>query len=711
MVFPIERTRGCVVTTPGWVDEPIESKKQDELDRSAFVEEICLRFESMPKDLGSSVSALMGAWGSGKTSIINLIIESLQVERKKWLIVKFNPWMASDSSTLLEEFYSAILSAFPKKPRKELARSFGRMLSAGASALALVPVYGDALQGVAKTLGNFMADRGSWIQEFENASKIIEKIDSRVLIVIDDIDRLQSDELLSVFKIVRLLGRFKGVHYLLSYDEKSVLNILSKSSLVGTGNIGPAAYLEKMVQFSYRIPELSYFQRKKRFEQEVRSVLSDFGANLDNRTISEESFRLVLDLAVTPRAKSRFASLFRHKLRLISMSEICPDDLFLLAAVEYFSPSVFARLFEVRDLLKSSKSGVDTEQLRPFISSTMQSSGPQSRDEELVQRCLYRVFEARADRSRLVGGDRTASSAIYLERYFVYSLHSSDLSEERVEIAVCALEQGNSDLLIELFDGGKEVPHDYLVTALSRRSVQFKDRISFFNSVSEMVRLRVNLVASRDLSASELRYEYERWLISVVRENLEMSHFSAIELGLGSVIGVGDYQLILQLRDLVSAEFDHLERPAPGERQFFEWSFRMMSIDFLNLFSRRSGPELDSFPIARFMKLMDWVMGEDWFFGKLVALIRGGSGMNFIEAISCFVERQWLKQTIDVEDEVLVLNIERASRFVNFMRTHGFGDFLDGSVPVDSQEINGDNDWRERVRVAQNDISRVLLTD
>ena len=85
--------------------------------------------------------------------------------------------------------------------------------------------------------------------------------------------------------------------------------------------------------------------------------------------------------------------------------------------------------------------------------------------------------------------------------------------------------------------------------------------------------------------------------------------------------------------------------------------------------------------------------------------------MNFIEAISCFVERQWLKQTIDVEDEVLVLNIERASRFVNFMRTHGFGDFLDGSVPVDSQEINGDNVWRVRVRVAQNDISRVLLTD
>ncbi|MBM4516395.1 hypothetical protein GS432_08005 [Rhodococcus hoagii] len=61
-----------------------------------------------------------------------------------------------------------------------------------------------------------------------------------ILVIVDDIDRLHSDELLSVMKAVRLLGRFDGVHYLLSYDEQTLLGVLEQTDLAETADLAHA---------------------------------------------------------------------------------------------------------------------------------------------------------------------------------------------------------------------------------------------------------------------------------------------------------------------------------------------------------------------------------------------------------------------------------------------------------------------------------------
>jgi hypothetical protein len=75
-----------------------------------------------------------------------------------------------------------------------------------------------------------------------------------ILVVLDDLDRLDPDELLFTFKLVRMLGRLPNVYYLIAYDEDTLLDILRRTDLVGDAPGRAQQYLEKMVQVRLDVP-------------------------------------------------------------------------------------------------------------------------------------------------------------------------------------------------------------------------------------------------------------------------------------------------------------------------------------------------------------------------------------------------------------------------------------------------------------------------
>ncbi len=44
--------------------------------------------------------------------------------------------------------------------------------------------------------------------------------------ILDDLDRLTAEELMQVFKLVRLVGRLPYVYYLLGYDEQTLVDLI-----------------------------------------------------------------------------------------------------------------------------------------------------------------------------------------------------------------------------------------------------------------------------------------------------------------------------------------------------------------------------------------------------------------------------------------------------------------------------------------------------
>ena len=85
-------------------DRPIETGDEDRLQRQPFAESIARQILSIPAERGFTV-AVSGEWGTGKTSVVNLVTEILENERSAPVIFRFNPWLFSGTRELVRRFF------------------------------------------------------------------------------------------------------------------------------------------------------------------------------------------------------------------------------------------------------------------------------------------------------------------------------------------------------------------------------------------------------------------------------------------------------------------------------------------------------------------------------------------------------------------------------------------------------------------------------
>ena len=83
-------------------------------------------------------------------------------------------------------------------------------------------MVGGMIGSAAKVIEDKLQKQKPWKVLFEELSNGLRELNSPILVIVDDIDRLQVDELLVLLKVVRLLGRFPGVDFLLAYDEQKI---------------------------------------------------------------------------------------------------------------------------------------------------------------------------------------------------------------------------------------------------------------------------------------------------------------------------------------------------------------------------------------------------------------------------------------------------------------------------------------------------------
>ena len=96
-------------------DQPIKSSKEDVLGRVDFAQHLGQAIINY-KESDSLVIGLFGAWGSGKTSILNMCLEYIDTksvnfaDEEKPIIVKLNPWNFSDQDQLISQFFIQLSS-------------------------------------------------------------------------------------------------------------------------------------------------------------------------------------------------------------------------------------------------------------------------------------------------------------------------------------------------------------------------------------------------------------------------------------------------------------------------------------------------------------------------------------------------------------------------------------------------------------------------
>ena len=239
-------------------DLPIDLPGEDKFGLDPFATSLANSIAKMQAPAGV-VIAVNGEWGSGKSSAINLVKHHLkpQIDADQIEIIPFNPWWFQGGDTLALSFFQQLgVSIGPSLPN-ELRKSLG-LLGQGVSGVgALVgavanlhaPGVGSIISGATGLFGKLTKQTTSVETEHRRISEALGKQAKRFLVIIDDIDRLNPDDVLTIFRLVKSVGRLPNVIYLLSFDRKTAERIVGER-FPSEG----ASYLDKIIQGSFDIP-------------------------------------------------------------------------------------------------------------------------------------------------------------------------------------------------------------------------------------------------------------------------------------------------------------------------------------------------------------------------------------------------------------------------------------------------------------------------
>ena len=333
-------------------DRPIENVEDDRLERRGLVDVLVRTIERAPYD--GFVVSLEGPWGEGKSSVLNLVENTIKQHESAY-VLRFNPWLFSKKDDLVERFFGELAAGLQLKAGstgQRLADALSRYGTA-VSPLSLVPTIGivaktskSMAQGAAALLH---AGRSLYELRKEIAAEL-EKLDLPVLVVIDDIDRLQSrDEIAEVMRAVRLVGELPRVTYLIAFERSIVARAL------GPGDSRGNAYLEKIVQAPFELPPVTRGQLDRLLDEAISEAtfgLNSFCFSQERLTMLQVRglFRLFRNL----RDVRRFASALTVTADILG-DEVELADVMALEALRLLEPRMFRLLVASADILTGSR--------------------------------------------------------------------------------------------------------------------------------------------------------------------------------------------------------------------------------------------------------------------------------------------------------------------------------------------------------------------
>lgn len=238
-------------------DLPIQHWPEDRLSRSPFVYSVG---DLILKDK-APVIAIVGSFGEGKTSVLNLIDTTLS-PRTDLIVVKFSSWLPGDESTLASSLFATIADGAKSRYvipglTSELKR-FARLLAG------TVPKFGE-------TLKQFL-EEPSQIEQLSSLRKTLGELPVRIVVLVDEIDRMDKAELHLLLKAVRGVVDLPNITYVCAFDKNAIIRLLA-----GGDHLYGQTYLEKFFPVQLSLPRTDQELLGRLFDERLEAICQTFG--------------------------------------------------------------------------------------------------------------------------------------------------------------------------------------------------------------------------------------------------------------------------------------------------------------------------------------------------------------------------------------------------------------------------------------------------
>lgn len=271
-------------------DRPIHRDEEDRLGFSRIAENLATSVISSGTEDGL-VIGIQGGWGSGKSSILNLLCNHVEKKHAAASVIRFEPWVIGDRDNMVSTLLANIAREVDKLERaagetakhrledtvslsntmRQYAASASRGLSPVAKLASIfgVPYASVAEKGLESLASIAPSKKATSLPEIKD--KLVDglrKLNHRFVVVIDDIDRLEPAEAAEVIRLVRAVGDFPNIIYILCYEK----NVLAKSLEAALKVENGAAFLQKIIQVSFDVPRPEEFDLRRWISKDCREL-------------------------------------------------------------------------------------------------------------------------------------------------------------------------------------------------------------------------------------------------------------------------------------------------------------------------------------------------------------------------------------------------------------------------------------------------------
>lgn len=449
----------------------------------------------------SFVVGIHGKWGTGKSSVLNLIVEQIDQHNKsakdddKLYILRFNPWNFSDQNQLVLQFlkqFRAHLGKFQgaaKKNAQRIVDTLDDYADALAPPLELIPYGGKLLSHGAKAIfGGARKLLGTGKEIGDIFHQLVEEsgqLKRRTIVLIDDIDRLNAAETRQIFQLVKLTARFPYVTYVLAFDREAVA-----SALKATGVDSGEEYLEKIVQVSFDLPMVSEVSLTSLITQGIDSLLAKYKpAHFDMHRFGNLFHSGFRSSFTSVRHVRRFLNGLEFSLSLIGQ-EVNGVDIIGIEALKAFYPHAFEAVRNNKELFagRNDKLTGDSDPSE-YKAKLNEILAPAEEMNEALKDLLTELFpriQSAYSTGRTIFGSESeskweqeyrAASTRYFDAYFQLTLGPSEISVAEV-----------TDLILDCGDGPK------ILARLQQLKQQGK-----LKAAMDSLRFRLTEVTPKDL--------------------------------------------------------------------------------------------------------------------------------------------------------------------------------------------------------------------
>jgi hypothetical protein len=263
---------------------PLKAGEQDKLGFGPIAEHLAKIL--INKDASDGfVVAIEGSWGSGKSSLVSFIEFELSKQTLSPEIIRFEPWLIGQRDLLLSSLFTQIAAAIEniEKPNWDKAVKAKQITSASAkkflkytkatsrlaSVAELAELFGapsiisKALRGIEK-ITESKGDTPSIEFLKDDVIRDLKTLERRIIVIIDDLDRLEPNEAAEIMRLIRAVGNFPNIVYVLCFDREALAKLLEHALSIDNGQ----AFLQKIVQVRYRIPAPEAFDLRRWLHEE-----------------------------------------------------------------------------------------------------------------------------------------------------------------------------------------------------------------------------------------------------------------------------------------------------------------------------------------------------------------------------------------------------------------------------------------------------------